>query len=392
MTMRTARRILVAAFMLALWAPLLAVLASPRLPGFVRAIAAAPDRLDSEQDALRRATPLWNAAVAGYNRVLYALGTTSDRSIAVAGRDGWLFLGDRFQSSFSQALGRVAADDAGIGRWAESVRSQEAWLAARGIGFAFVVSPAKWSVHPEKLPAWASFARVHPLDRLLATRASAQMPDLRGALREASRTTPTFSPFNSHWTNYGAWVAWRELVHDLGKAQIPWGSLPIPSPRAIPIVAGYNEYAGMLSLDLDNPWTGFEPEPPFPPYAIEAPDGTLSEVPGSTQTNLLDLPRVTRNARAPNPRTILLLRDSTADSMSLFFQASFARTVQVDHALAGPGERPDLAMLVDRHRPDLVIWFVAERYLASAPPATMPAIEPGKTLLPMPGARGAASR
>lgn len=373
--MRTLRLIIAASFMLALWAPLLAVLASPRLPGFVRNVAASPARLDGEQEALRRATPLWDSAVAGYNRALYALGTTSDRSIAVAGRDGWLFLGDRFQSSFSQAAGRVDVDDAHIGRWAQFVHSQEAWLAARGIGYAFVVSPAKWSIHPEKLPAWAPFPRVHPLDRLLATQASAQMPDLRGPLREASRTTPTFSPFNSHWTNYGAWIAWRELAANLRGARIDWGPLPVPVPRAVPLVKGYNEFAGMLGLRLDNPWTGFEPDPPYSSYTIENPDGSLSEVPGDTQTNLLDLPRTTRNPHAPNRRTILLLRDSTADSLSPFFQATFARTIQIDHALAGPDGRPDLGVLVELHHPDLVVWIVAERYLVAEPPGAIAAMD-----------------
>ena len=365
--MHIIRRIIVASFILVMWAPLLAVLASPRFPEFVRNIRAAPGNFEGEQAALRRMTPLWDVAVAGYNRALHALGSTSNRSIAVAGRDGWLFLGDRFHSSFSQAIGRAHIDDAHIGRWASFLREHDTWLTERGIGHAFVVAPAKWSIHPGKLPAWAPRPGMHPFDRLLATRAIAQMPDLREALREASRTTATFSPFNSHWTNYGAWIAWRELAGSLRTARIDWGTLPVPSPRAVPLEVGFNEFAGMLGLTLDNPWTGFVPDPPYPPYLIENADGSLVEMPGATQTNLLDLPRTTRNPHAPNPRTILMLRDSTADSPSLFFQATFARTIQIDHALNHPGAHPDLRALVERHHPDLVIWFVAERYLIAEP-------------------------
>jgi GNAT superfamily N-acetyltransferase len=40
----------------------------------------------------------------------------------------------------------------------------------------------------------------------------AERHDLRVALREGRATADTYSPYNSHWTDFGGWIAWRAIV------------------------------------------------------------------------------------------------------------------------------------------------------------------------------------
>lgn len=361
-------KLLNAAFLLALWTPLVAAMVSDRFTHFVRAVAEDRSRYDSEREALRRSTPLWNTAVQHYNRLLFALGTTPNRDVAIVGGDGWIFLGDIFEASFSQAIGRRTMDDAHLERWSRMLTHQERWLGERGIGFAFVVAPAKWSVYPEKLPDWASRTATHPFDRLFAARPVTAMPDLRPALRDARARGDTFAPMNSHWTEFGGWIAWQQIAGELERAMPAQGPYVVPPLRGTRIENSNNEFAGLLSLPLASPWTRIELASSLPDYVIVNADGSGQQVGGELATDLLDLPRQTVTAKAANPRRVLWLRDSSGNSLSPFIQSNFGAILQVDHALAFPDKSADLKALVERYQPDLVIWVIAERYLLSPIP------------------------
>ncbi|MET0230853.1 MAG: hypothetical protein ABW186_07990 [Rhodanobacteraceae bacterium] len=355
------------AFLLAIWLPLLAVLVSPALPGFVAGVLRDPSTFDAERNRLRAATPLWNRAVAFYTDALYALGVSGRPGAAEVGRDGWVFLGDIFSGDFSQSLGRRVLDDREVAGWTQTFALETSWLAARNIGSAIVVAPSKGTIYPDRLPRWND-GRTHAssLDRILAAAPALPLIDTRAALRDARASADTYSALNSHWTDYGAYVAWTKIAPELGRRIPALASLRAPALASIGVEDGHNEFAGMLGLEASNAWTTYRLEQALGDYAIVADDGATRTAPGVTETDLLDLPRTTRNEHARTSARVLVLRDSSGNSLSPFLQDAFRETYQVDHKLGAPGRGPNLAALVDRFHPDVVLWVIAERYLAES--------------------------
>jgi hypothetical protein len=361
-------RLIFPVFLAALWLPLIAVFGSAQFSPFLRAIHQDPQSFEAERNRLRQATPLWNDAVAGYNRALYAIGVSGRPGAAEIGRDGWMFLGDIFNNNFSQAIGRRVLDDAEVARWTSVLTLQQQWLATRGIPSAFVVAPAKWSIYPEYLPQWTEGLHpVHSLDRLAAAAGPLSMIDLRATLLEAKAQAATYSALDSHWTDYGAWVAWKQIATDLNRAIPALPMLNVPSLRGMSSVDGAGEFEGMLGISATNRVTTYELSQPFSDAVIVAADGSVRPLPGGTRTDLLDLPRMTRNDAAGNRLRVLILRDSTGNALSPFLQNAFHTTYQVDHSFGVPKRRPNLAGLVDQLHPDLVLWIMTERYLNESP-------------------------
>jgi hypothetical protein len=353
------------AFLLAIWLPLLAVLVSPALPGFVTAVLRDPSTFDAERNRLRAATPLWNRAVAFYTDALYALGVSGRPGAAEIGRDGWVFLGDIFSGDWSEALGRRVLSDRAVARWTETLALERKWLATRDIPSAIVVAPSKGTIYPDRLPRWSDGgAHASSLDRILAAAPELSIVDTRAALREARRQADTYSALNSHWTDFGAYVAWSKIAPELARRIPALASLRVPALASIGVEDGHNEFAGMLGLEAPNAWTTYRLAQPLGDYVIVADDGTTRPAPGGAQTDLLDLPRTTRNEHAQTNARVLVLRDSSANSLSPFLQDAFRETYQVDHKLGAQGEWPNLVALVERLRPDAVLWIVTERYLA----------------------------
>lgn len=352
-------------FVAGLWLPLLATLLSPQIGVFVSQTWQHPAAFDEALNRLRQKTPLWNGAVSLYNRTLYLAGTSGRPGAAEAGRFGWMFLGDLFNNNFSQALGRRVLGDDEVVRWTETLRLQSRWLADRHIGNAFIVAPAKWSIYPDHLPWWTrGWHPAHSLDRILA-RSAGTLPliDLRPALIEARQHVDTYSALDSHWTGYGAYVAWTQIAEALAHLLPNLPDLAVPVSRGASVIDSHNEFAGMLGLSAPNAWTNYILENPMHDVEFLAADGSAVPLAGGSATDLLDLPRTTRNESASNRLRVLVLRDSTGNGLSPFLQNAFYMTYQIDHRLGVPGTWPNLPGLVEKFHPDLVLWVMTERYL-----------------------------
>jgi SGNH hydrolase-like domain, acetyltransferase AlgX len=355
-------------FLLALCVPALAVFRSPQFVPAMKAVIDSPSEWDHQRDALRRATPLWNSAVEFYSSLLYRLGATNSKAVAVVGRHGWVFLGDLFNQNMAQALGRRVYDAGELHRWIDSRTAQQDWLAHRGIPMLFVIAPAKWSIYPDRLPRWMpSHMGAHSLDLLLAAKGKLSLVDMRPTLIDARKVADTYSPLNSHWTDYGALVAWGKIAEQLGELDPKLVGLRVPRSHGVSVVDDASEFKAMINLPAANRWTRPELNDPLPSYEIVGPDGSVATVPGSTGTGLLELPRVTRNDSTGNHLRALIVRDSMGDALSPYMQAAFAETVQVRHHIDEPKLSPNIPSLVEKYKPDVVVYVMTERLLDMVP-------------------------
>lgn len=353
------------AFVVGIFLPLMAAVTSGKLVGAIKTAWLSPQDWPREKEVLRRSTPLWVKAVENYTLAMYALGTTSNPGAAVVGQDGFVFLGDDFNHNFSQAIGRRVYSEHETSDWLEVLRLQQAWLKGRGADVLFVVAPAKWSIYEDKLPGWVEKHQVHrSFDQLLAKRGDLPLLDVRQELRDARRSTETYSPLNSHWTDYGAMIAWKRIGATLADLNPRMKGLYVPEYAGVVTEDAANEFDSMLGLKKKNPWTMPVYTSALPPYEVLDDQGNVTAtLGGAEKTDLLYLPRRTRGGSKALPLKVLVMRDSMGNSLSPFFQAAFAETIQVDHRLGTPASATDLVPLVKKYNPDLVIYVMTERYL-----------------------------
>ena len=216
-------------------------------------------------------------------------------------------------------------------------------LTDRGIKFYVVFAPNKETIYPQFLPdSVKPGAKSCRIDQVMQELRSTQMSvlDLRDPLRSEARTTQVYHRTDTHWNAIGALRASREIL-SLIKKDFPQLTLPSlgdyqkkvqPISGDLAAFLPYDERFVEQSISLI----------PLAPHRAELEEGAdrmiISSIPEST------LPGA------------LVFRDSFSDALIPFLSEHFSRTVYA-HSFS-----VDLD-LVDKEKPDIVIFELAQRYL-----------------------------
>src|SRR5262249_19399158 len=135
----------------------------------------------------------------------------------IVGEKGWLYLGRGFEYEYYRSARPFTREE--LQRWQHVLEERRDWLAARGIPYLLVIAPNKSTIYPELMPASINRVRQESrLDQLLAhMRANSDVAilDVREPLWEAKTQQQVYSRMDSHWNNYGAFIAYQQLVRCL---------------------------------------------------------------------------------------------------------------------------------------------------------------------------------
>ncbi|MDQ0392669.1 alginate O-acetyltransferase AlgX-related protein [Labrys monachus] len=368
MAPRTGRTILIAAFFAALLVPVFATVLSPGFLPFIRKVLAGDHSMKIETELLRRATPLWKGGADFYNDLLFKLGISPNPDQLMMGRDGYMFLGNAHNKAYDEDLRRYDAPASDLEKWVDDLAGEQKYLSDRGICMFFIVAPSKGTIYFDKLgPVPPGFADTPTLfDRVLAIaeKRGVSILDVRSELIAARETADTYSPLNSHWTDYGGYVAWQKIASIVG-GQIPGIRLAGTGGLAGIGRKDYgNEAADLLSLAEPNIWTYPIYKQPFPTYYVVGADGTQTPVPGGRRTEFKSLPVETSSPAAPNPQRVLVITDSMGAALSPYWTASFRHVKQVVNHVRPPKDPLHFEQTVDDYRPDIVFYVMVERYFA----------------------------
>jgi hypothetical protein len=141
---------------------------------------------------------------------------------AIVGQNGWLFYSEG--DMVSHYLGAAQFTPAQLQAWQKLLEKRRDWLAARGIHYLFIIPPDKHNIYSEQLPAWLQNAaptnRVTKLDQFLEymrEHSTVQILDLRRPLLAAKTEAPTYLQNDTHWNEFGAFVACQEVIKTLSK-------------------------------------------------------------------------------------------------------------------------------------------------------------------------------
>lgn len=289
----------------------------------------------------------------------------------VEGRDGFDFWGDQQSYNISQALGRAPWLDEQLSQWLAYFTVIDEELQEDGRELVIVVAPAKWELYRDKLPPWADDIQgLTHLEQFLSHSGDLPVVDARGAMDAAKREAPVYSAVNTHWTPYGAYAAWQQIVvcaATLYPDSI-WSRVTVPAMTGIDVGVAPNEFTPYGNTSTVSDWT--TPNlPPAPPVSstITGADGGTQAGPSDGAIGLLDMPAYTSSPAGVG--RALIMRDSMGEALAPAWSQAFGQTCQLRHNLDYPDQRPDVVSEAARCDADTVLYVFTERYFAQVPPA-----------------------
>lgn len=265
----------------------------------------------------------------------------------IEGSDGWLFL-RRYDTLHVLEL------QADLSGWSQThlpsmvaqIAARHTRLAARGVLYVLAIAPEKSSIYPEKLPG--EYRLASPTLAELLTRACRQAGveavDLTSVLRMAKGAMDLYFPVDSHWTYYGAYIAYRSIVEAVRKR------LEISVVQPDQILYHDKEGFGDLGVHMRPERRGLLQQ------------ATLSSALEPDIRAYDDRERAYASYSCQGGRgKALVLRDSFATFMSPYLARSFSESTFV---------APPLALyedMIDDLAPDVVIHLCSERALLYNP-------------------------
>lgn len=163
---------------------------------------------------------------------------------AIIGKDGWLFQTSEdvmrdFQNDMPLTEKQLATLQQNLDRIALYFKQQ-------GKSLVVVVAPNKGSIYPDYLPneiqKLASKSRFDQVVEYLQLHGRTQILDLRPQLIAARQQQLVYYKTDSHWTEYGAYIAYREILKSLQPDH------PQLVPRALSDFSSFS--GGLATMDL----------------------------------------------------------------------------------------------------------------------------------------------
>lgn len=309
----------------------------------------------------------WVGAKKRASEATYKANIKKENANYIKGANGNYLFPDAYAKNFSQSLGRITQTTKQQKQWAKYFKKAEQLTKAQGGVFKVVVVPATWEVHPNTLPKWAQKLRgTNTLAKLMKAYPDLPWVDTRKALLTASKKNNVFVKVNSHWTNYGGYVAWQAIAKCLA-TEPSLDKVSIPAFSSIKKDPNYNEFVFFGIPPGPNAWTV--------PVLPTAPASTITSGDASAQLDpyggldAVYLPATVDTPTAASDQTLLVYRDSTGSALSPLWRYAYQKSVQYHHGiLSTPAKPTKLATAIAAADPDVFLYVISERMLAGKAP------------------------
>lgn len=360
-----AERLLIAIFVLAIAAPLVATVAGdrtedtseenreaappPAWPDNLATLAAWPEAFTkyyADQFAFRSALVRWQALFR-----VRVLGS-SPTSDVILGHDQWLYYAtDGAIEDFTGTRPFTAPE---LDVWRDTLQHTQDWLGARGMAYVFAIAPDKHLIYPEFMPEGVhrsvSGSRVDQLLAHLRAHSTVNAVDLRPVVRAARDHGRLFHKTDTHWNDLGALAGYQEVIRRAGEPGRKAAALH-EFERHVVVRPGL-DLARMLGLKavIEEEDLQLEPRTPRRARVIE---------PHNASRALMDA-RVVTEQPGDAPRAVVF-RDSFGSAMIPFLSEHFSRAVYAWQNEVDPA-------LILQEQPAVVIQEWVGRHLYTAAP------------------------
>jgi len=283
------------------------------------------------------------------------------------GKNGWLFFDNPVTQpgtvDYYRALTPFSVKE--LEQWKNLLEQRHQWLAARGIHYLFVIVPNKNTIYPEFMPDHIhrvnKKSRMDQLVEYLENHSTVPFLDLRKALKDAKTNYPVYSKTDSHWNEYGAYIAHREIIAYISRYFKEAEPLPFSRFNIETINHMGGDLATMLSLHEEILRENIIRMKPSPPFTFrESRKENISRYVRQLQTQC---------PTAPLPN-ILMVHDSCYHRLRPFLSEKFSSILYI-----WDWDFNFYAGIIEREKPNLVIDEMAERFLMGEIPVNSDSVD-----------------
>jgi alginate O-acetyltransferase complex protein AlgJ len=268
--------------------------------------------------------PARTRLITGLNWLRYKAGDSGVRSVIV-GRHGWLFHDNGSHLGMGRTLSPLTDQEAAV--WVAALEKRTKETADAGAEFFVLVPPVKDRVYPEHAPAWyADQGLATDAYRLLDGARDVGLENVLYLLPEMQRVRienpPAYTPFDTHWTGFGAYAGYRVLAQRLRETDSPIEEWPISRYQRLVTSQVPRDTALMLGI------AGFV-RPSFPQFEHSE---TVRRLKTTYLTDRRDWTgaRVMEAGNSDGP-TLLMTGDSFSNEILPFLLPHFSRIIFAHH-------------------------------------------------------------
>jgi hypothetical protein len=293
------------------------------------------------------------AFIAGYSHLCYSIGLSPTKNVII-GKNGWLHFGDEKEIKSYRKTNPFNA--AQIAQWRWKMRLIKGYLEKRGVKLVFLIAPNKSSIYPEQMPDNINVVgKIGCFDQLskVASELGIEFIDPRNDLAERKKRDEVYFRTDTHWNDLGAFVCYRLLMVSLGKRFPGLSPIPESSLGFTTVDRGGGDLFEILGLPTDN-------------VVDMAKTANLDKILGRLKNvGAADLPKKWNSpwdldTGNVGPRA-LILRDSFANALLPLLSMHFSHiTARLDHGWLS-------SEIVEKEKPDVVIYEITERFLMKGP-------------------------
>jgi alginate O-acetyltransferase complex protein AlgJ len=263
--------------------------------------------------------------------------------VPLKGRDGFLF--HRDHDALDQLTANLVLRQRQIDVWIDALKARQAWCDDNGATMRFLVIPEKHVVYREKIPRFLHPSPRRPAMQLMAAAGpelAAKMLYPVEALRSASETKDTYFKTDTHWTPYGAFVAYQALMESfaperplemVSESDLVWKDRPFVGDLGVRFSRERGET--MSAVESTSPYNLVFQNHNFSRGAVHV-----------YESERRDLP------------TCVLFRDSFSNFLIPYLMKGFSRLVAVSSLSCHYD-------LLEQEKPDVVIFAIIERFIAT---------------------------
>ena len=267
----------------------------------------------------------------------------------IEGRDGYLFMADDNNNVLAQHSGLLRLGEVELEGWRRVLERRTETLASRDCAHLVMVVPNNHSVYPEKLPEDIKMATERPIHQLLdhldRTASPVRIIYPLEEMVAAKGDHQVCSQVDSHWTDYGAFLAYMRLMEE-ARPLVPTRRVDMDDVLFVEV-----EVEGDLGEKLDPPRRARQLFARMRNRNARLVYDNCVEGTGALAVTDCDV--------APST-TCLLLGDSYAYFIAQYMSECWRRLV-LAHA-------PTLDLdVVEAVRPALAVSMIAERFLVAVP-------------------------
>jgi alginate O-acetyltransferase complex protein AlgJ len=275
----------------------------------------------------------------------------------IIGRDGWLFYSEKRALAYYRRVKLFT--NAELAQWQQALEKRRDELAQHGSRYLMVIAPNKDTIYPEFMPAEITRinaeSRMDQLVNYLQTHSDIDILDLRPALTAAKANQLVYYRTDTHWNQFGALIAYQEIIKRLAGWFPQLQPLPFELTRAKNNRPG-GDLTGMINLrsqfseentEITAPTLTAQPSFALIPLSFIAPRETPAwQRPVATERKDNSLP------------TAVVIGDSFGLTLQPFLSEHFKRIAYyIDYGL----DQETLSQILEQEQPDVVIHEFAER-------------------------------